>query len=60
MTEIGTVEISRRKLRVRRKGKLLDAIGVATEKVPNVLLALELLQELRVNTGVGGVAEAFA
>jgi hypothetical protein len=58
--EIGLVEISRRKLRVRRQGKMLDSIGVATEKVPNVLLALELLQELRVNAGLGGVAAAFA
>jgi hypothetical protein len=60
VTEIGTVEISRRKLRVRRKGKMLDSIGVATEAVPNVLLALELLQELRVNTGLSGVAGTFA
>jgi hypothetical protein len=59
-TEIGTVEISRRKLRIRRQGKMLDSIGVATEKVPNVLLALELLQELRVNAGLGGVAGVFA
>lgn len=58
--EIGLVEISRRKLRVRRQGKMLDSIGVATEKIPNVLLALELLQELRVNAGLGGVAGAFA
>jgi hypothetical protein len=60
VTEIGLVEISRRKLRVRRKGKMLDSIGVATEKVPNALLALELLQELRVNAGLDGVAAAFA
>jgi len=60
VTEIGNVEISRRKLRVRRQGKMLDSIGVATEKVPNVLLALELLQELRVNAGLGGVAGTFA
>jgi hypothetical protein len=58
--EIGLVEISRRKLRVRRRGKMLDSIGVATEKVPHELLALELLQELRVNAGLGGVAGAFA
>lgn len=60
VTEIGLVEISRRKLRVRRKGKMLDSIGVGTEKVPNVLLALELLQELRVNVGLGGVAATFS
>jgi hypothetical protein len=60
VTEIGKVEISRRKLRVRRKGKMLDAIGVGTEKIPNVLLALELLNELRVNTGLGGIAATFA
>ncbi|HEY0557173.1 MAG TPA: DUF6585 family protein, partial [Thermoanaerobaculia bacterium] len=47
LTDIGKIEISRRKLRVRRKGKMLDSIGVSTEKVPNVLLALELLDELR-------------
>jgi hypothetical protein len=60
VTEIGTVEISRRKLRVRRQGKMLDSIGIGTEKIPNVLLALELLQELRVNAGLHGVATAFA
>jgi len=58
--EIGLVEISRRKLRVRRQGKMLDSIGVATEKIPNVLLALELIQELRVNAGLDGVAGVFA
>ncbi|HEY2294434.1 MAG TPA: DUF6585 family protein [Thermoanaerobaculia bacterium] len=60
MTEIGKAEISGRKLRVRRQGKMLDAIGVGTEKIPNVLLALELLQELRVNAGLSGVAGTFA
>jgi hypothetical protein len=59
-SEIGKAEISRRKLRVRRKGKMLDSVGVATEKVPNVLLALELIEELRVNAGVSGVAATFA
>lgn len=60
VTDIGKVEISRRKLRVRRTGKMLDSIGVSTENIPNVLLALELLDELRVNTGLGGVASTFA
>jgi hypothetical protein len=60
VTEIGKIEISRRKLRLRRKGKMLDSIGVRTEKIPNVLLALELLDELRVNTGLEGVASTFA
>jgi hypothetical protein len=59
-SEIGRAEISRRKLRVRRKGKMLDSVGVATEKIPNVLLALELIEELRVNAGVSGVAATFA
>ena len=56
LTDIGKIEISRRKLRVRRKGKMLDSIGVSTEKVPNVLLALELLDELRGNAGMSGLA----
>lgn len=60
MTDIGKIEISRRKLRIRRTGKMLDTIGVSTEKIPNVLLALELLDELRVNTGLSGVAATFA
>jgi hypothetical protein len=60
VTDIGKIEISRRKLRVRRKGKMLDTIGVSTEKIPNVLLALELLEELRVNAGLSGVAATFA
>lgn len=58
--EIGLVEISRRKLRVRRQGKRLDAFAVATERIPNVLLALELLQELRVNAGLSGVVGTFS
>jgi hypothetical protein len=58
VTEIGKAEISRRKLRIRRKGKMLDAIGVATDKVPNVLLARELIEELRVAVGgsLGGAS----
>jgi hypothetical protein len=56
LREIAKVEISMRKLRVRRKGKMLDSLGVATEAVPNVLLALELIEELRVNAGVSGAA----
>ena len=60
MTDIGKIEISRRKLRIRRNGKMLDSIGVSTEKVPNVLLALELLDELRVNSGMSGMAATFA
>jgi hypothetical protein len=60
VTDIGKIEISRRKLRVRRKGKMLDTIGVSTEKIPNVPLALELLEELRVNAGLSGVAATFA
>lgn len=60
VTDFGKIEISRRKLRVRRKGKMLDTIGVSAEKIPNVLLALELLEELRVNAGLSGVAATFA
>lgn len=60
LAEVVKIEISGRKLRVRRKGKMLDTIGVATEKIPNVLLALELLEELRVNVGLSGVAATFA
>jgi hypothetical protein len=60
LADVGKIEISGRKLRVRRKGKMLDTIGVATEKIPNVLLALELLEELRVNVGLSGVAATFA
>jgi hypothetical protein len=60
-TEIGKVEISGTRLYIRHGGKLLPfTLSVSTEKIPNALLALELLQELRVNAGLGGVAEAFA
>jgi Family of unknown function (DUF6585) len=60
VAEIGKAEISGRRLRIRRKGKMLDAVGVSADKVPNVLLALELIQELRVNAGLDGVAGVFA
>jgi hypothetical protein len=58
--EIVKAEISGRKLRVRRQGKMLDTVGVAADKIPNVLLALELIEELRVNAGLNGVAATFA
>ncbi|HEX4959944.1 MAG TPA: DUF6585 family protein [Thermoanaerobaculia bacterium] len=60
LDDVGNALISGRKLRIRRKGKLLDAIGVAPEKVPNALLALELIEELRVNAGISGVASTFS
>jgi hypothetical protein len=37
-----------------------DTIGVSTEKIPDVLLALDLLAELQVNAGLSGVAATFA
>lgn len=58
--EIGKAEISRRKLRIRRKGKMLDALAVDAQKIPNVLLAVELIEDLRVNVGLGQVSETFA
>lgn len=60
-TEIGKVEISGAKLYIPYRGKLLPStLSMSTETIPNALLALELLQELRANAGLEGVAEVFA
>lgn len=58
--EIKSCEISGAKLRVRRQGKMLDAIGVASQKVPNVLLAVQMIQAMRAISDPAGVTATFA
>jgi hypothetical protein len=59
-TEIKSCEISGGKLRVRRQGKMLDAIGVASQKIPNVILALQMMQTMRTLSDPSGVTATFA
>jgi hypothetical protein len=58
--EIKSCEISKGKLRVSRKGKMFDAIGVASQKVPNVLLAIQMIQTMRTLSDPSGVTATFA
>ncbi|HSS77137.1 MAG TPA: DUF6585 family protein [Thermoanaerobaculia bacterium] len=52
--------IAGRKFCVRQKGKLFGSLAVPPEKIPNAMLALELIEELRVNAGLSAVSETFA
>ncbi len=40
------------KLRVRKKGKMLSLVSVRSDKVPNVLLFVEMMKKLGVDTNV--------
>jgi hypothetical protein len=60
LDEIDRVLIAGRKLRIRRKGKPLGTLAVMPEKIPNVLLAMEMIEELRVNAGLSRVSATFA
>lgn len=58
--EVARAEITGRRLRIRRKGKMFDSVSVAQQSVPNLLLALELIEAFRNNVGMASVVEAFA
>jgi hypothetical protein len=60
LDEIDYAGISGRKLRIRRKGKLLGTLAVPPEKIPNALLALELIEGLRAYAGASEIAATFA
>ncbi len=60
LDEIERAGIAGRKLRIRRKGKFLGTLAVPPEKIPNVLLALELLEALRSYSGASQIASTFA
>ena len=57
--EIDRIGIVGRKLRIRRKGKL-RALTLPLEKIPNVLLAMELIEGLRAYAGASQIAATFA
>jgi hypothetical protein len=46
LTEIQSVEIVGSKLRVKRKGKMMASFTSRSDKVPNVLVFLEVLDSL--------------
>jgi uncharacterized protein DUF6585 len=50
--ELSKVEIAGMKLRVRKKGKMLSVISVRSDKVPNVLLFVEIMRKLGIDTEV--------
>jgi hypothetical protein len=60
LDEIDRAGIAGRKLRIRRKGKFLGTLAVPPEKIPNALLALELLEGLRAYAGASQIAATFA
>ncbi|HEV7504088.1 MAG TPA: DUF6585 family protein [Thermoanaerobaculia bacterium] len=60
LDELDWVGIGGRKFCIRRKGKLFGTLSVPPEKIPDVLLALELIDGLRVNAGLSAVSETFA
>jgi hypothetical protein len=60
LDEIDRVGIAGRKLRIRRKGKRLGHLAVPPEKIPNVLLAIELIEGLRAYAGASQIASTFA
>lgn len=46
-TDIESVKLSGREFRVKQTGKWLDAIVIPSQKVPNVFVAIDLIQEFR-------------
>src|SRR4029077_21166506 len=52
LRELAKVEIAGLKLRVRKKGKKLSLVSVRSDKVPNVLLFVEIVKKLGVDTDV--------
>jgi hypothetical protein len=60
LDELDWAGIGGRKFCVRRKGKLFGSLAVPPEKIPNAMLALELIEELRVNAGLSAVSETFS
>jgi len=60
LDELDWAGIGGRNFCIRRKGKLFGSLAVLPEKIPNALLALELIDELRVNAGLSAVSETFA
>lgn len=49
--ELSKAAIQGRQLRLKRKGKLLDVCAVGSDKVPNVLVFLDLIESLGVGAG---------
>jgi len=60
LDEIERIGIVGRKLRIRRKGRFLGTVTLPLEKIPNVLLALELIEGLRAYAGASQIAATFA
>jgi len=60
LDELDWAGIAGRKFCVRQKGKLFGSLAVPPEKIPNAMLALELIEGLRVNAGLSAVSETFA
>jgi len=54
------VEIAGMKLRVRKKGKKLSLVSVRSDKVPNVLLFVEIVKKLGVDTDVAPFGRSAA
>jgi hypothetical protein len=59
LSELSKVEIAGTKLRVRKKGKMLSFVSVRSDKVPNVLLFLEMMKKLGVDTSMAPFAGPF-
>jgi Family of unknown function (DUF6585) len=49
--ELSAARIVGQYLRLRRKGKLFDLVKVRSDKIPNVLVFLELIESLGVGAG---------
>jgi len=49
--ELMTAHIAGQRLRIKKKGKMLDLVAVRSDKVPNVLLMLELMEKFGVGAG---------
>jgi uncharacterized protein DUF6585 len=60
LDEIDRVGIVGRKLRIRRKDKYFSTLAVPPEKIPNVLLAMELIEGLRAWAGASQIAATFS
>ena len=46
-SEMESVKVSGREFRVKQTGKWLDAVVVPSQKIPNIFVAIDLIEELR-------------
>lgn len=60
LTELTSALIAGQRPRIKRKGKMFDHVAVRSDKVPNVLLLLELMEKHGVGAGAAPAVDPLA